>query len=184
MSSDVFVISAVSTIDPSDAIRLALESSGLNPSRLQDVIFGLEGSTSSPDLAAIVRSAGLACPVVGVASSLRAVFFATQSILSGDVELVLVAGLETNKACACLLASPEAVGRLNLLPRARLAVRSLAGSESALRTTGITTSDVAIFKANGDSIALLKELIEELEAQKAQWGLVSEGEFALLVERV
>jgi acetyl-CoA acetyltransferase len=119
-----------------------------------------------------------------VSSSLRAVFFAAQSILSGDLELVVVIGVSEEAATALLLASPDAVGRFNLLPRARLAARSLLGSDKAYRSAGIASEDVPIIKNGENGILLLKELLEELEQRQAQWGLVSVDRSALLVERI
>ncbi len=181
--SDVFIISAVRSADPAQAIHQALQGLELNPGRVQDVIFGLDGSPA-PRVDEIVRKAGLTCPSAAVSSSLRAVFFAAQSILSGDVELAVVVGMHAEASVAISLASPDAVGRWNLLPRARLAARSLAGAESALRAAGLATQDPAI-SLNGQAGALLvEELLGKLDEQKAQWGLVSVGKMALVVERV
>jgi hypothetical protein len=83
-----------------------------------------------------------------------------------------------------MLASPDAVGRYNLLPRARLATRSLAGTDSALRSAGLVSDDIAIFKTGENGPLAVKELLEELEQRQVQWGMVSTGDLALLVERI
>ena len=184
MSSDVFIISAASAADPSDAIRLAVEDAGVNASRLQDAVFGSDGSSSGASPSQIVRAAGLVCGTVVVTPRLRAIFVAAQSILSGDVDLVGVVGLDASISTAFVIASPEAVGKLNIVPRARFAARSLAGSEPAMRQAELTADDVVIFKDGDDVIALVKELIEALEGRQEQWGLVSEDDLSILVERV
>ena len=131
-----------------------------------------------------MNKAGLTCPSVVVSSGLRAVFFAAQSILSGDMDLVVVIGLGEEASTALMLASPDAVGRYNLLPRARLATRSLAGTDSALRSAGLVSDDIAIFKTGENGPLAVKELLEELEQRQVQWGMVSTGDLALLVERI
>jgi acetyl-CoA acetyltransferase len=184
MDRDVFILSAMSNIEPAEAIRHALENIDIDPSRVEDAVFGFDGSFSLLNFEQITQEAGLNCLAVNVSSSLRAVFFAAQSILSGDLELVVVIGLGADASTALLLASPDAVGRYNLLPRARLAARSLSGMDSALRAAGLASGDVAIFK-NGEKGALLvKEVLEELEQRQAQWGLVSIDRSVLLVERI
>ncbi len=184
MSSDVFVISTAHDASTAAAVRQAVELAGLTVDRVQDVIFGFDGSTTFPDLAAITRAADLICPSVGVSSSLRALFFAADSILCDDAELVIVIGLHADSSAAFLLASPEMVGRLNLLPRARLAARSLAGPEPALRLAGLASTEVEISKTGEDGAFLAHELLDELEARSARWGLVSAAESVLLIERI
>ncbi len=184
MSSDVFLISAIAGADCAEAIRQAVERAGMHASRVQDAIFAEDRSTSAVDFEDVAHTAGLTCPVVSISSSLRAMFFAAQSILSGDIEIAVVTGQEQNAAGALLLAAPEAVGRWNLIPRARLAARSLAGVDPALRAAEITSNDISVVKTGANSIDLLIELIAELEAQQVQWGMLSVGEAALLMERV
>jgi hypothetical protein len=184
MDSDVFILSAISDIDPAAAIRRALEDIDVNPSRVGDAVFGYDGLLSLPNIQQITQEAGLTCPAVNVSSSLRAVFFAAQSILSGDQELAVVIGLGEDSATALLLASPDSVGRFNLLPRARLAARSLSGTDSALRAAGLASGDVAIIKHGQRGALLVKELVQELEQRKEQWGLVSTDGSVLLVERI
>ena len=184
MDRDVFILSAATAAEPAGAIRQAFENTDLKPSRVQDAVFGLENSTSIPNVQHIIESAGLACPTVVVSSGLRAVFFAGQSILSDDLDIAVVIGLGENTSTALLLVSPDAVGRYNLLPRARLAARSLSGIDSALRAAGLVSGDIAIFKPGESGVWSIKELLEELEQRQVQWGLVTAGEFALLVERI
>jgi hypothetical protein len=131
-----------------------------------------------------VNKAGLTCPAVVISSGLRAVFFAAQSILSGDLDLAVVIGLGEEASTTLMLASPDAVGRYNLLPRARLATRSLAGTDSALRSAGLVSDDIVIFKIGEDGSLAVKELMEELEQRQSRWGMVSSGDLALLVERI
>ena len=42
---DVFVIAAACAADPAEALRQAIKKSGVNPARVQDLIFGADGST-------------------------------------------------------------------------------------------------------------------------------------------
>ena len=184
MSSDVFIIATALDTSASAAIRRAVELAGLTVDRVQDAVFGFDGSTTFPDLAAITRAADLTCPSVGVSSSLRALFFAADSILCDDAELVIVIGLHADSSTAFLLASPEMVGRLNLLPRARVAARSLAGPDPALRIAGLASADVEISKAGKYGASLAHELLDELEARSARWGLISAADSVLLIERI
>jgi hypothetical protein len=184
MDRDVFILSATTAGEPAGAIHQALENIDINPSRVQDAIFGLDSSPSIRNVEDFVNKAGLTCPSVVVSSGLRAVFFAAQSILSGDMDLVVVIGLGEEASTALMLASPDAVGRYNLLPRARLATRSLAGTDSALRSAGLVSDDIAIFKTGENGPLAVKELLEELEQRQVQWGMVSTGDLALLVERI
>ena len=184
MDRDVFILSAVSDIGPAEAIRRALENIGINQSRVQDAIFGFDGSFSLSNAQQITQEAGLSCPAVNVSSSLRAVFFGAQAILSGDLDLVVVIGLCEDGSTALLLASPDAVGRYNLLPRARLAARSLSGSDSALSAAGLVSGEVAVSKDGERGALLVKKVLEELEQRQAQWGLVSMDQAALLMERI
>ena len=184
MDRDVFILSAESAINPAEAIRQSLVIVDIDPSRVQDAVFGSDGSFSLPDVIQITREAGLTCPAVSVASGLRAVFFAAQSILSGDLELVFVIDLGKDISIALLLASPDSVGRFNLLPRARLAARSLSGTAAALRAAGLAPEEITVVKEGKDGALSVKELVEELEENQAQWGLLSIGQSALLVERI
>ncbi len=76
------------------------------------------------------------------------------------------------------------VGRLNLLPRARVAARSLAGPDPALRIAGLASADVEISKAGKYGASLAHELLDELEARSARWGLISAADSVLLIERI
>jgi hypothetical protein len=184
MDRDVFILSAATASEPAGAIRQALENIDINPSRVQDTVFGFDGLTSKPVVEDFVNRAGLACPAVVVSSGMRAVFFTAQSILSGDLDLAMVIGMGENSSTAVLLASPDAIGRYNLLPRARLATRSLAGVDSALHKAELVSGDVSVFKSGESGSLALKELLEELEKHQAQWGMLSIGDLALLVERI
>jgi hypothetical protein len=179
--SDAFIISAHQAASPADAIRGALTRGEVPLGHVQDAVFGLERSSASLNVEEVARQAGLACPAASVSSSLRAVFFAAGSILSWDADLVIVACVDQDSAVAILLASPDAVGRWNLPPRARLAVRSLSGAATALRAAGIASEDISVSK--GD-VMVLAELLDELEAKPARWGLIESGGLALLVERI
>ena len=74
--------------------------------------------------------------------------------------------------------------RWNLLPRARLAARSLNGIESALRVAELELKDVTITKNGKNGAVLIKETLDELEEQSARWGMVTMNELALLIERL
>ena len=189
--SDVFIISVITNTEPAQAISQAIQNAGVDSLRVQDVVFGLESGRflpyhepSSIDTEKIIRASNLTCSVATVSSSLRATFFAAQSILSFDVDVVIVVGIETNVSTVLLLASPDAVGRWNLMPRARLAARSLNGIESALHAAELEFKDVTIIKDGKYGAALVKETIDELEQQSARWGMVTVNELALLIERI
>ena len=184
MSSDVFIIAASRDADAATAIRQAVELAGIGSSYVQDALFGLDDSAALPDVDALLQAAGLSCPTACVYTSMRALFFAAASMLSGDVELSIVVGMEPGVSAAFVLASPEAVGRLNLLPRARIAARSLAGPERALRAAELNSSDVEIVKTGEHAAHLLCDLLDELDAKAARWGMVSTGETSMVVERI
>lgn len=184
MDRDVFLISGITKIEPAEAIRAALRNIDLPPSRVEDAVFGCDGSVLLPDVEQITVTVGLKCPTVKVSSSLRAVFFAAQSILSEDQELVLAVGLDENASTALVLASPDAVGRFNLMPRARLAARSLSGPDRALRAVGLAIEDITIIKNGSHGAPLVMELLDALEQQQAQWGMASIGPSILLMERM
>ncbi len=183
MSSEAFVLSAIRNPEPAEAIRLAIEKAGVGAGRIQDALFGFERSFTAPSLPATARRAGLSCAAVGVSSSMRAVFFGVQSLVKDDLDLVVVAGVDGRGASALVLAGAAAIGRWNLEPRARLAARSLEGSEAALRQEGIKAEDLAVVKQSESGARLICELLDELETRQARWGMVIVGELALLVER-
>jgi hypothetical protein len=180
MDQDVFVISAAHADNPAEAIHKAVLNAGIASGRLEDAVFGSDDAPPVQDRQAILQAAGLTTGAVSVSSSLRAVFFAAEAILSEDADLILVVGVNGAEATALVLASPDSVGRWNLSPRARLAARSLAGPEAALAAAG----DVPLRKDGPHGAALLHELIDELEEKSARWGLVSVGSLALAVERI
>lgn len=184
MSSDVFIVSGVSDATAPLAIRQVIQLAGVSPSRVQDAVFGVDGSYALPDMQPIVRDSGLSCPAASVLTSLRAIFFAAASMLSDDTELSVVIGLGSDASTAFVLASPEAVGRMNLLPRARIAARSLAGPEPALQAAGVTAADIEITKSGEQAGSLLHELMDELEAKACRWGMLQVGTALILVERV
>ena len=114
---------------------------------------------------------------------MRAIFFAAQSILSGDLELVVVVEAGARGCSAILLTAPEPIGRWNLMPRARLATRSLTGSAAALQAAGIAAGEVTVSR-DGDSLVLASEVMDELERGQGKWGMLAAGELALLIERI
>ena len=181
--TDVFIISIVQRANHSEAIKEAIANAGINSARAQDVIFGLD-EPRSIDIKKILSASGLTCSAATVSLSLRATFFAAQSILSLDADVVIVVGIETNASTALLLASPDAVGRWNLMPRARFAARSLTGVDSVLRAAELELKDVTIIKDGKYGVALIKELLDELEQKSARWGMVTINELALLIERI
>ena len=184
MSSDVFIISSARDPDPAAAIRGAMEPTGMSPGRVQDAVFGLDNPSTRPDPDAILLAAGLTCPWARVFTSLRAIFFSAASILSDDAELLVVLGLDRDGCTAFVLASPEAVGRLNLMPCARLAARSLTGAEAAFRLAGLIPADVQVSRQGDRAAPLLHDLLNELESSASRWGMVAAGEAVLLIERL
>ena len=181
--SDVFIISVVQRANPSEAIKEAIANAGINSARVQDVIFGVDESIAI-NADKILSASSLTCSAATVSSSLRAAFFAAQSILSFEADVVIVVGMESDSSTALQLASPDAVGRWNLMPRARLAVRSLTGVDSALRAAEIELKDVTIVKDGKSGVVLIKELLDELEGQSARWGMITVNELVLLIERI
>ncbi len=182
-SSDVFILSASSAADPAEAIRRAIKESGVNPARVQDFIFGADGpvSINADELA---RQTAIHCPVVTVSSSLRALYFAAQSILCEQADLALAVGAQDGQAAALLLASPAAVGVYNLMPLARVDAFSLAGADAALKKAELSLEAIEI-RLEGTCGALLAvQLITKLQEQGAHWGLVSVAGAAMLIERV
>lgn len=184
MSSEAFVLSSVRNVDPAEAIRLAVERAEVDPKRVQDALIGFERSFTAPGLQDTVRKAGLACPAVSVSSSMRAIFFGSQSILHDAIGLVVVAGVDGRGTSALVLAGSEAIGRWNLTPQARIAARSLQGEEAALRQAEIKPEDLAVMKQSEAGARLVCEVLDELETRQAHWGLVCAGELALVLERV
>jgi len=183
MDRDAFIISIAEDALAAEAIRQAIASAGVNPARVQDCTFGLDRSSTLSNADEIVREAGLTCSSVTVSSSLRALFYSAQAILSGDVEMNIVTGAGKASFIALLLASPDAVGRWNLMPRARLAARSLTGVESALRAAGLSSAEITISKDGRLGASLVKEVLDGLEQKSARWGMVSMDSLALLLER-
>ena len=184
MSSDVFIISAAQDANAPKAIQKAVELAGVHPAEVHDALFGLDGSSAFENVEALVLAAGLSCPSACVSSSLRAVFFAAASILGDDTQLSVVSALGSDPSTALVLASPESVGRMNLLPRARIAARSLVGVQPTLQAAGITDTDLEIIKRGEQAAYLLYDLLDELEAKPARWGMVQVGEALMIVERV
>ncbi len=181
--SDVFIISVITNPEPAQAIRQAIQNAGADSLRIQDAIFGLD-ELLAINADEILSASSLTCSAATVSSSLRAAFFAAQSILSFDVDIVAVVSIETNASTALLLASADAVGRWNLMPRARLAARSLNGVELALRGAEIELKDVTITKNGRNGAVLIKETLDELEEQSARWGMITVNELVLLIERL
>ncbi len=184
MSSEAFVLSSIRNPDPVEAIRLAVERSEVPPRRIQDALIGFERSFTAPSLQETVRKAGLACPAVSVSSSMRAVFFGTQSLLSDGMEAIVVAGVDGRGTSALVLVGPEVIGRWNLIPKARVAARSLLGAEAALRQAEIKAEELAVSKQSENGARLVCDVLDELETRKARWGMALSGELALLVERL
>ena len=183
MSSDVFVIASASGADAATALRQAVELAGVETRRVQDAVLGFD-EASAIDINSLIAAAGLACPSCTVTPSLRAAFLAAAEILSEGAEIVIAAGIYPGSTAAFLLTAPEAVGRLNLTPRARLAARSLVALDEALRLAELTASDVEVAVNGGQPMLLLHDLLNELESRPARWGAVTSGKLALLVERL
>jgi len=104
LPSDVFIISVSNADDPAETLRQTFKESGVNPARVQDFIFGADNHNliGADELA---HETPIHCPLVTVSSSLRALFFAAQSILCEDSDLVLVGGAQDEQSAALLLAS-------------------------------------------------------------------------------
>ncbi len=184
MSSEVFLLSCIRHTDPAEAIRLAVQRAEIPAKQVKDALFGFERSFTAPGLQDTARKAGLNCPVVSISSSMRAIFFGAQSILGDGVEAIVVAGVDGRGTCALVLVGPEAMGRWNLVPRARIAARSMEGVDAALRQADIKAEDVAVLEQDSGGARLVSDVLDELETRKARWGLVTTGEMSLLLERV
>jgi hypothetical protein len=183
VSSDVFVISTVLHPELTGAIRMSVERAGIDPARVQDAVLFAGGIATMEKAQEVARGAGLSCPAVTVASGIRALMFAAQEILSEDAELLVAAEIAEPSCGALVLAGPEAVGRWNLMPRGRLAARSLAGEARALKAAGIE-SEALEFSQEGESLTVVCDLLDRLEDKKAQWGMVSSGMLAIVLERL
>lgn len=182
-SSDVFILSAVRAAKPAEALQQAIEASGVKPAKVQDLLFGWDGPELA-NAAELARLTELACPALALPSSLRALFFAAQSILCEDADLVLVGGAQNGEAAALLLAGPAAVGVYNLLPLARIDARSLTGAEAALKKAELSIEDVEIRLEGTCGTLLAVELVDAFTQQKARWGMLIINQAAMLIERV
>ena len=185
MSSDVFIISSARGPAAQPAISQALQLAGLRAAQVQDVLFGFDGPFEPEAPASAAQAAGLTGPLAVVSPGLRALLFAAASLLSDGAELALVVGLDGQAAAAALLASAEAVGRLNLFPCARLAGRSLRGPGAALRQAGLQPADLEVSRESPrGALLLLDDLLKDLESRRARWGMLRAGELALVIERL
>lgn len=181
--TDVFIIAASRSPQLASALRESVRPLGANPGRVQDAIFGWDDQAPGSN-GDILHQAGLACPSTHLSSSLRALFFAAQSILAGDADLVLVAGGLQGDYASLLLASASAVGRLNLAPRALVGTRGLGGVEDALRRAGLSSADVDVTVENMSGALAAVELLSNLETHRVTRGMVVSGGLVLLIERV
>jgi hypothetical protein len=111
-------------------------------------------------------------------------FFAAQSILCEDVELVLVGGSQDGESAALLLASPAVVGIYNLMPLARLDARSLTGTQAALKKAELSPADVEITLEGTCGALLIVQVVAQLQERQVGWGMVRVGNAAMLIERV
>lgn len=182
-SSDVFILSVARAATPGQALQQALKESGVNPARVQDLLFGTDGPVSV-DAQGLARAVRLTCPALTLPSSLRALFFAAQAILCEEADLVLVGGTEADEAAALLLGSPAVVGIYNLPPLARLDARSLSGADTALAKAGLTPQQVDIRLEGTCGALLAARLLADLRERQAQWGMLSVGAMTLLLERL
>lgn len=182
-SRDVFVVAAASAVDPAKALRQAIKESGVNPARVQDFIFGVDHPTLI-SLDELAREALVNSPLAMVSSSMRALFFATQTILCEDADLILVGGIQGEQSAALLLASPAFVGIYNLTPLARIDICSLTGVERALQKAQLTSEDIGTKLEGTCGTLLATQLIAQLQEQKATWGVASVGTAAILMERI
>ncbi len=181
--TDAFIISACSAADPVDALRQAIQVSGINPARVQDFIFGVDHFDVS-DAAELGREVLINCPQVTVSSSLRALIFAAQIILCEDADLVLVGGGDNHESAALLLASPAVVGIYNLMPLARIEAHSLVSTEHAIKKAGRLVQDIEIKLEGTGGVLLVAQLVNQLQEHQAGLGLVCVGAATLLIERV
>jgi hypothetical protein len=95
-----------------------------------------------------------------------------------------VVGLHSRQAIAVWLTSAASVGRWNLVPRARLAARSVRGAPPAWNALELPAQELASTREGQDAIWLTGEVLEELEKGMARWGQVSTGSLVLLIERL
>lgn len=182
-SRDVFIVAIASAANPAEALGLAIKESGVNPARVQDFIFGADSPIlfRQDDLASELR---MNCPMVIVSSSLRALCFATQSILTEDADLILVGGSDGEHAAALLLASPASIGIYNLTPLARLDARSLTSVDQALKKASLDSEDIQIKLQGTCGVLLAVQVIEQLQKNKASWGLAQVEKAVILIESI
>jgi hypothetical protein len=184
VSSDVFIVSFSVAAEPAEALRQALKQSGVNPARVQDFLFGWDGLEPRVNPQELARQAGLVCPTLALPSSLRALFFATQSILCEDIELALVAGSENEQTAALLLVGPAAVGIYNLMPLARIDARSLNSVDDTLKKAERSITEIGIRLEGTCGALLLAQLLAEPQGDQSAWGMLVVGQAAMLVEKV
>ena len=183
-SSDVFIISAIATADPAEALRQAIKNSGVSPGRVQDFICGTDDGLTPIGAEELARETAILCPYVTVSSSLRALFFASQSILCENADVVLLSGSQDGACAALLLASPSAVGVYNLSPLACIDVCSLAGADVVLKKAGLASENIGVSLDGTCGALLAAQLVMELQEREVQWGMVNVAGASILIERV
>ncbi len=172
--SAAFILSAARAPRLSQALASALQSAPAP----QEALFGWDTPAAADSLPA------LNCPSVILNSSLRALSYAAQTLLSREASLVLVAGGLPGDYAAFLLAAPEIIGARNLEPLALLASWSFDGLPRALAKAEIAEEELAC-RLSGPSGALtVYELLATLRREKTHWGLAAASAGFLTLERV
>jgi acetyl-CoA acetyltransferase len=170
-------------------MQQALLRAHVESTQIEDVIWGCVtplGDQGANLARLAVLKAGFPVEVPGVTlnrmcgSSQKAVHFASQAILNGDMQIVLAGGTEMMShqpigsdwpeqwsddfpyalvhqgisagAVALILASAKAVGRYNLIPKARLVARAVVGSDPVLMLDGPIPATRQVLKCAGLSL--------------------------------
>lgn len=172
--SAAFLLSAARAPRLSQAVASALNSLPAP----QEALFGWD----TPEAAASLPA--LNCPSVTLNSSLRAITYAAQTLLSREASLILAAGGLPGDYAAFALAAPEVIGARNLEPLALLASWSFDGLPRALAKAEITEEDLACRLSGPAGVLTVYELLATLQREKSHWGLATVSDAFLTLERV
>lgn len=191
--SEAFLLSAVRTLPETSAalptvsrqcLDAAVQSSGANLARVEALLWGWDTpECDALDVPEIGQTAATRVQA-GMLSSQQAVNLAAQIILAGDADLILAGGggsEDGSLPAALLLASPAAVGRYNLAPRAGLVARvfsrsdpqsgpwvGLPAARMALHRAGLGPEEIDLLELAGPDAGMVSGWAEQLSigAQK------------------
>lgn len=178
--TDCFIVSAASGTDPAAVIGEALRAAGIVAEQVDAAVVSVDPSAGDRATGLVQQFGGSATAVL-VLGGLQALITAAQAISAGDAHALLVSEKRSGEICVLALASPDAIGKLNLMPRARIAGRSLTGLSAALKAAEIESAELAV---DGVSLDVARKLLDQLDGANAQWGCIRSGKLALVLERL